>query len=108
MDVSSSGLHPAQNFDGFDQPAPQAYLAEAIKKSVGDKLLVGAVGGINTGTLAQSVLDKGQADVILAGRWFQKNPSLVWAFAEELGVSIYLAIEMEWPFYGRGNNRGRK
>lgn len=106
--MSSAGLHPAQSFDGFDQPTPQAYLAEAVKKSVGDKLVVGAVGGISTGSLAQGVLDKGQADVILAGRWFQKNTSLVWTFAEELGVSIYLAIEIEWPFYGSRGNPRRK
>lgn len=45
-----------------------------MKKEHGDKILVGAVGMITTGTVAQEILDKGQADAVLVGRAFQKNP----------------------------------
>lgn len=56
--------------------AYQAPFSHDVKKIVGDKLLVGAVGSITTGKVAQEILDKGQADVVFAGRWFQKNPGM--------------------------------
>ena len=46
--------------------------------------------------------------MIFAGRWFQKNPALVWTFAEELGVTITVAHQIEWGFAGRGTGIGRK
>ncbi|KAH7887094.1 hypothetical protein F5I97DRAFT_1104169 [Phlebopus sp. FC_14] len=103
LDVSSGGSHPKAVVKKTET-AYQAQFAEAVKQAVGDKLVVGAVGGIATGTLAQEVLDKDQADVILVGRFFQKNPAAVWAFAEELGVSIKVAHQIEWPFAGRGGS----
>lgn len=66
---------------------------------LGDKLLVGAVGGVTDGHIAQGILDKGQADVVFVGRQFQKNPGTVWAFAEDLGVDIYLAHQIEWGMF---------
>jgi 2,4-dienoyl-CoA reductase-like NADH-dependent reductase (Old Yellow Enzyme family) len=99
--VSSGGNAKQQDLKGFREPAYQAQFSEAVKKSVGDKLLVSSVGNINTGKIAQKVLDDGQADVVFSGRWFQKNPSLVWTFADELGVNIALGNQMEWPFRGR-------
>lgn len=102
IDISAGANSPAQSVKGFNQPGFQSHLSEAVKKSVGDKLLVGAVGGINTGHIAKKILDDGQADVVLVGRWFIKNPGLVWAFAEELGVKVNMALQMEWPFNGRG------
>ena len=50
---------------------------------------------------------QGQADVIFVGRYFQKNPGLVWTFAEDLGVAVALAHQIEWGFKGRGGI-GRK
>ncbi|OBZ65598.1 putative NADPH dehydrogenase C23G7.10c [Grifola frondosa] len=105
LDVSTSGNHPAQRIKVG--PAYQAPFAEAVKKAVGDKLLIGAVGNITTGHIAQEVLDKGQADVVSVGRMFQKNPGLVWSFAEELGVTITVPHQIEWGFFGRGGI-GRK
>ncbi|KAI0376000.1 FMN-linked oxidoreductase [Pilatotrama ljubarskyi] len=99
IDVSSSGNHPAQKIK--TGPAYQAHFSEAVKKAHGDKILVGAVGSINDGKLAQSVLDKGQADVIFVGRMFQKNPGLVWTFADDLGVEIHVAGQIAWGFRGR-------
>ncbi|KAH9887890.1 FMN-linked oxidoreductase [Cubamyces lactineus] len=99
LDVSSSGNHPAQKIK--TGPAYQAHFAEAVKRAHGDKILVSAVGAINDGQLAQSVLDKGQADAIFVGRMFQKNPGLVWKFADDLGVQIHVAGQIGWGFYGR-------
>ncbi|KAI0325670.1 FMN-linked oxidoreductase [Cubamyces sp. BRFM 1775] len=99
LDVSSSGNHPAQKIK--TGPAYQAHFSEAVKRAHGDKILVSAVGAINDGQLAQSVLDKGQADAIFVGRMFQKNPGLVWKFADDLGVEIHLAGQIGWGFRGR-------
>ncbi|KAG0702065.1 hypothetical protein DFH29DRAFT_1048530 [Suillus ampliporus] len=99
LDVSSSGSHPKAKMT-FG-PAYQAPLAQAVKQAVGDKLVVGCVGLITNGRIAQEVLDKGQADVILVGRQFQKNPATVWAFASDLGVAIKLANQIGWGFGSR-------
>lgn len=64
--------------------------------------MVGTVGAIADGLVAQQGLDKGQADVILVGRQFQKNPGTVWAFAEDLGVDVVLAHQISWGFRRRG------
>ncbi|KAH9947611.1 hypothetical protein B0H21DRAFT_323921 [Amylocystis lapponica] len=101
LDVSSGGLHPAQKIDGGN--AYQAPFAEAVKRAHGERILVGTVGAITDGKTAQGVLDKGQADVVFVARQFQKNPGTVWAFAEELGVDITVAHQIEWGFMGRGN-----
>ena len=106
IDVSSAGNHPRQALGPLAHtPAFQADFSAQIKAAVGDKILVGAVGGITSGTLAQSILDEGKADVIFVGRGFQKNPGLVWKFAEELGVQIKVANQIEWAFAGRGVGR---
>jgi 2,4-dienoyl-CoA reductase-like NADH-dependent reductase (Old Yellow Enzyme family) len=100
LDVSAGGNHPKQKIEV--RPAYQAHFAEAVKRSLpaGHGLVVGAVGAITDGHIAQDVLDKGQADVVLVGRQFQKNPGTVWAFAEDLDVEIQKAHQM-WVFSGR-------
>lgn len=80
----------------------QVPLSAAVRKAHGDKILVSTVGSITTGTLAQGVLDEGAADVVFVGRQFQKNPGTVWAFAEELGVTVTQSHQIEWGFVGRG------
>jgi 2,4-dienoyl-CoA reductase-like NADH-dependent reductase (Old Yellow Enzyme family) len=102
LDVSSGGSHPKAMMKLG--PAYQAPFAQAVKEAVGDKLVVGSVGSINNGNIAQEVLDKGQADVVLVGRQFQKNPATVWAFASDLGVAIKLANQIGWGFGGRGTS----
>lgn len=102
LDVSSGGIHPAQTLPPRDKKAFQADLSAAIKAAVGDKMLVSTVGGITRGVVAQEVLDKGQADVVFVGRHFQKNPGAVWEFAEQLGVTITVANQIGWGFFGRG------
>ena len=56
LDVSSGGNSPLQQIKVF--PGCQVPLAEAVKKAHGDKILVSAVGAINEGTFAQSILDE--------------------------------------------------
>ncbi|OAQ57958.1 NADH oxidase [Pochonia chlamydosporia 170] len=101
VDISSGGIHPKSAIGIKSGPAYQANFARDIKKVVGDKLLVSAVGGIKTGALAEEVLQSG-IDVVQAGRWFQQNPGLVRTFANELGVKVRMATQIDWPFEGRG------
>lgn len=105
LDVSSSGNHPAQALPPRGTEAYHADLSGAIKAAVGDSLIVTTVGAIANGKTAQRVLDENQADAVFVGRHFQKNPGAVWQFAEELGVVIHAAHQIEWAFYGRGVGR---
>jgi len=110
LDVSSGGNHALQRIkvgDAAPSPAYQAHFAQAVKEAVGDKLIVGSVGGITDGHLAQEVLEKGQADVILVGRQFQKDPAVVWTFAEQLGVKIKVANQIGWGFGLATSGRGK-
>ncbi|KAK9243552.1 NADPH dehydrogenase afvA [Lipomyces tetrasporus] len=107
LDVSSGGGHVAQAIAG----APFLYQAEfskAIKKSLGEgsPMRVGAVGQIRTGTMANNLLEgKGhdgiELDIAVVGRLFQKDPALVWTWADELGVEINVANQIRWAFKGR-------
>ncbi|RJE20186.1 hypothetical protein PHISCL_07484 [Aspergillus sclerotialis] len=99
LDVSSGGVHAGQQIKAG--PAFQAPFAVAVKKAVGDKLKVGSVGMINSGPLANSLLEKDGLDLVFVGRMFQKNPGLVWTFAEELEVEIAMANQIRWGFGGR-------
>lgn len=98
LDVSSAGLDPRQKVEGG--PAYQAPFAKEVKKALGDKILVGAVGAINNGKLADELLEQG-LDVVLVGRQFQKNPGLVWQFADDVGVQINNANQIKWGFGGK-------
>lgn len=115
IDVSSGGNHPSHKIKiGMLAPSPayQAHFAEAVRRVHGvdgeetkrgkPAILVGAVGGITTGTLGNQVLEADQADVVLLGRQFLKEPGSVSAFADELGVQIKLSNQYEWAFKGRG------
>ncbi|GLA08467.1 hypothetical protein AnigIFM60653_010001 [Aspergillus niger] len=104
IDVSSGGIHFKSAIAIRSGPAYQVHLAHEVKKAVGDRLLVTAVGGIKTGKLAEEVVQSG-IDAVLAGRWFQQNPGLVRAFANELGVKVRMATQIDWSFEGRGKGR---
>ncbi|KAG1851975.1 hypothetical protein F4604DRAFT_1883546 [Suillus subluteus] len=69
LDVSSGASHPKAIIKA--SPAYQAPFTQAVKQ------VVGVVGSITDGKAAQEILDKGQADVVLVGRLFQKNPGTV-------------------------------
>jgi 2,4-dienoyl-CoA reductase-like NADH-dependent reductase (Old Yellow Enzyme family) len=99
LDVSSGGNHPAQKITAG--PGYQAPFAKAIKNAIGDSLAVATVGKITSGKQANELLEEGRLDLAIAGRMFQKNPGLVWAWAEELGVQINVANQIRWGFGGR-------
>ncbi|OJJ58455.1 hypothetical protein ASPSYDRAFT_151753 [Aspergillus sydowii CBS 593.65] len=101
VDVSSGGVHAKSAIAIKSSPAYQVHFAQEIKKAVGDRLLISAVGGIKTGSLAEEVLQSG-IDAVQAGRWFQQNPGLIRAFANELGVRVRMATQIDWSFEGRG------
>ncbi|EKM58101.1 uncharacterized protein PHACADRAFT_139745 [Phanerochaete carnosa HHB-10118-sp] len=109
IDVSSGGIHPLQELRLVHQEdrhaAYQAYLADHIRKAVDGRILVATVGGICDGNVAEEVLANGWADVTFVGRHFQKNPGAVWQFAEDLGVVITQAHQIEWGYVGRGIGR---
>lgn len=62
-------MHPS----GFMPPAPNAYLAEAVKKS-GVKVPVVTVGSIDDPDLAERLLAEGKADVIAMARGILADP----------------------------------
>ncbi|TGO68402.1 hypothetical protein BOTNAR_0025g00340 [Botryotinia narcissicola] len=98
LDVSSGGNDPRQKINGG--PGYQAPFARQIKLAVGDSLLVGTVGSITSGVQANDLLKDNGLDMIFIGRMFQKNPGLVWTFADELGVDIKVANQIQWGFGG--------
>lgn len=113
IDVSTCGNHTLQKIK--PGPAYQTPYAEKIKKTLeaeaspsGKKMLVDTVGIIDSGKLAQNILDEGRADIIVVGRGFQKNPGLVWAWAEELGLEISAANQIRWGFGGKAGAKKPK
>ena len=71
-----------------------------MKAKLGDKIAVGTVGTITNGKQANELLLEG-LDLAIVGRMFQKHPSVVWDFAEDLGVQINVANQIRWGFGGR-------
>ncbi|KAH7309701.1 hypothetical protein B0I35DRAFT_470776 [Stachybotrys elegans] len=93
LDVSTGGNHPLQKIK--TGPGYQSPFAKAIKKAVGDTMLVSTVGSIQSATFAEELLTAEAAlDIIMVGRPFLKNPGLVWQWADELGTSISLAKQI--------------
>ncbi|KAK7462890.1 NADH-dependent flavin oxidoreductase [Stygiomarasmius scandens] len=99
LDVSSAGNSPQQVFNILQS---QQHFSAEIKQAVGDKILVGTVGGIKSGVQAEKYLQENVADAVFVGRYTQKEPHIVWKFAEELGTTIHVANQIAWGFYGRG------
>jgi 2,4-dienoyl-CoA reductase-like NADH-dependent reductase (Old Yellow Enzyme family) len=105
LDVSSGGNHPQQKIKfGPLKPehgrAYQSPFALRIKEAVGDKLAVSCVGSIDSGTVAEQLLRDG-LDLIVVGRGFQKNPGLVFAWADELKITARMPNQIRWAFQGR-------
>ena len=65
------------------------------------------VGGIKTGQVAQACIDAG-LDIAAVGRAFQKNPGMVFTFADELGVDVRMPNQIGWGFKGRGKKTEEK
>jgi 2,4-dienoyl-CoA reductase-like NADH-dependent reductase (Old Yellow Enzyme family) len=96
LDVSSGGNHPKQH--PHAKPAYQAPFAVEVKKAVGDRLAVSSVGMIGNANLANELLEKEGLDIITVGRGFQKNPGLVFAWADELGVEVQMPNQVSGAF----------
>lgn len=73
---------------------------------MGDKVAVSTVGSITSGKQANDLLEEG-LDVAMVGRMFQKNPGLVWSFAEDLGIRVEVANQIGWGFGGRGGKASK-
>lgn len=112
VDISSGGNSAAQKLGTFGTPT-QSDMAKQIRDTLPaagleGKILISAVGGIKDGKTAEKYLQEEKADLITVGRQFQKNPGTVWAFAEDLDISIYVAKQIGWGFGGRGTSVTRK
>lgn len=95
LDVSSGGNDPRHKIESG--PGYQAPFALAVKRALGDRLLVATVGSITSGGQANALLDQG-LDMVMIGRTFLKNPGLVWAFAEDLKVEATMPKQIRWAF----------
>ncbi|KAI7554628.1 NADH:flavin oxidoreductase/NADH oxidase [Hortaea werneckii] len=100
LDVSTGGNHPLQH--PHAGPAYQAPFAVKVKEAVGDKLVVSTVGMIDNAHLANDLLQNKGLDLVTVGRGFQKNPGLVFAWADELDVKVQMPNQIRWGFAGRG------
>ncbi|WP_411343235.1 NADPH dehydrogenase NamA [Paenibacillus sp. WLX1005] len=83
IDVSSGGVYPDKPnvYPGYQVP-----YAEAIRRQ--SDIATAAVGLITTGTEAEAILNKGQADVIAIGRALLRDPFWVRTAALQLHESI--------------------
>lgn len=81
FDISSGGLVAHQRI--VTGPGYQVPLAAEVRASAG--VVVGAVGEITSGPQAEAVLQAGDADVILAGREWLRDPHFALRAAVELG-----------------------
>ncbi|KAE8142332.1 hypothetical protein BDV38DRAFT_295112 [Aspergillus pseudotamarii] len=104
LDVSTGGNHPLQK--PHSGPAYQAPFAVKVKQAVGDKLKISTVGMIDNAHLANDLLEKEGLDLITVGRGFQKNPGLVFAWADQLGIEVRMPNQIAWGFGGRGKKDG--
>ncbi|KAJ1985335.1 hypothetical protein H4R33_004091 [Dimargaris cristalligena] len=90
FDVSTGGNTPRQKISAG--PLFQVPFSAQIKQAVpSSKLRTGTVGIITKGQEAEEILQKGEADLIILGRAFLRDPSWVLRAAHELGVYV------EWP-----------
>ena len=87
IDCSSGGLTTAQKIT--IGPGYQVPFAEKIKKETG--ILTGAVGMITEAQQAETILEKGQADLIIIARELLRDPYFPLHAAQQLGATV------EWP-----------
>lgn len=83
FDISSGGLVRARIATG---PGYQVPFAEHVRRE--GKVPVNAVGLITQAQQAEDILAAGQADAIMMGREFMRDPHAPLRFARELGVEV--------------------
>jgi 2,4-dienoyl-CoA reductase-like NADH-dependent reductase (Old Yellow Enzyme family) len=83
IDASSGGNVPGAAIPA--EPGYQVAFAERIRKETG--LLTGAVGMITTPAQAESIIQSGQADIVLLAREFLRDPYFPVHAAQTLGVT---------------------
>ncbi|CAH2352380.1 putative NADPH dehydrogenase Afvap [[Candida] railenensis] len=98
IDTSSGGNDSSANARG-PRDGVHVELARAVKKAIGDSGLVSCVGSLRTATYANKFLEEGVFDIAEFGRPFLQNPALVNQFADELGVRIENARQLEWSLH---------
>ena len=89
LDCSAGGGHPAAvppAGPGFQTP-----FAERIRREVG--IPTGAVGLITDPVQADHIVRTGQADLVLLGRQFLREPSWPNRAARELGVEVERPVQ---------------
>lgn len=91
IDVSTGGAVREQKIDV--KPNYQVPFADAVKNKA--QITTGAVGLITTGKQAEDILQNKQADFILIGREFLRNPHFVYACAMDLNQDIPWANQYE-------------
>jgi 2,4-dienoyl-CoA reductase-like NADH-dependent reductase (Old Yellow Enzyme family) len=101
IDVSSAGLMSEQQVKSG--PGYQVPFSAAVKKALQehgkDKVTkVGIVGMVTSSVQAEKLLEEESGDAVLVARAFQRNPGLVWEWAEELGVEVRVANQIGWGF----------
>ena len=97
FDISSGGLVAHQKI--VPSPGYQVSLAAHVREAVG--VPVSAVGLIDTGRHAEDILRRGEADAILSGREWLRDPHFALRAAGELGADIDY-----WPMqYVRARRR---
>jgi 2,4-dienoyl-CoA reductase-like NADH-dependent reductase (Old Yellow Enzyme family) len=101
IDVSSGGLLDAQKIKAG--PSYQAPFAAACTKAVDGKVAIGMVGMLTSGKQVEDLMQSGAADVAFVARAFLKQPSLVWQWAEELGVESRVAEQIGWGYGQRAH-----
>jgi len=87
IDTSSGGMVPYAKIP-FG-PGYQVHFAERIRKEAG--IMTGAVGMITDAKQAEEILENEQADLVLIGRQFLRDPFFALNAAKTLGV------DLEWP-----------
>jgi 2,4-dienoyl-CoA reductase-like NADH-dependent reductase (Old Yellow Enzyme family) len=96
VDVSTGGTVPDAKIPvgaGYQLP-----LASAIKRVVGDSLLVGTVGMITSAQQAETILVNGDADFVSIAREFLRNPYFPLHAAKELRSGIPFPKHYELAF----------
>ena len=59
-------------------------------------MAVGVVGMIDNAHFANKLLEEEGIDVVAVGRGFQKNPGLVLAWEDELGIKVQMPHQIQW------------